>query len=188
MQVDENTSSTNLTMESCLLLPKVYQDLRKLATRYLQAEAVGQTLSGTALVHEAFVRLYKSESAKTWGDTRHFFFTMASTMRRILVDRARHKKSLRRGGKFHRVLLDADEDHFRNSDRESDSIEELNDALHAFEKEFPAAAELISLWYYGGLTMGEAAQVIGISRSTAHRHWQFAKAWLARQIVIQRRS
>lgn len=182
MKVDEN-SEANLTLDNCFL-PSVYQDLRKLATRYLNAEPAGQTLSGTALVHEAFVRLNKSASINTWHNTRHLIFTMSLTMRRILVDRARCKGSLRRGGKFRRVALESVSDQI--SDSQCDSILQLNEALVAFEREYPAAAELINLWYYGGMTMSEAAQVVGISRSTAHRHWKFAKAWLACQIAAQR--
>lgn len=183
MILDEKMKPVNVTLDDCIL-PNVYGELRKLAAKYLKAEPAGQTLSGTALVHEAFVRLNQSESAKTWHNTRHLIFSMALTMRRILVDRARCKNSQRRGGEFRRVFFDSVQD--RLSDSECDSVEQLNEALYAFEKEHPAAAELINLWYYGGMTMSEAAHAVGISRSTAHRHWRFAKAWLACQIARQR--
>ena len=161
------------------MVPQVYGRLRRLAQHYLRAEPAGQTLSGTALVHEAFLRLKKNQPTPAWNDVRHFFSVTALTMRRILVDRARQKKRQKNGGQLNRVEFDST---VGEAKIQTDNLTELEDALAEFEKVFPAAAELINLWYFGGLTMAEAAKVIGVSRTTAHRHWQFSKAWLAQRI------
>jgi len=178
--------------EPGLLTVPVYEELRRLAATYLRSEPIGQTLTGTALVHEAFLRI-QSRETKAWNDARHYFATAALTMRRILVDRARQKKSLRRGGEFRKIPFESIFSSLQTAEERSNFLTELDRAITKFAEHHPAAAELVNLWYFGGLTMTQAAGILGISRSTAHRHWQFAKAWLACEIKaddvsVQRRS
>lgn len=155
------------------LLPIVYDHLRSLASRRLAHEPPGQTLQTTELVHDAYLRLVGSE--QSWQGTSHFFAAAAEAMRRILVERARKKKRIRHGGDRQRIELhDA-------TDRKGPSVEEVllvNDLLDRFAAEHPAEAELVKLHYFAGLNISEAGRVLGISSSTAHRHWTFARAWL----------
>jgi RNA polymerase sigma factor (TIGR02999 family) len=157
------------------LLPLVYEELRHLAAARLAAENPGHTLQATALVHEAYLRLVDGEKLRHWNSRAHFFRAAAESMRRILVDHARGKRSLKRGGEFNRRDLDAaqapDELPLEDVLAVSEALEKL--AAQDFDK-----AELVKLRYFGGLTVAEAADMLGISRATADRHWQYAKTWL----------
>lgn len=161
------------------LLPLVYEELRKLATHRLAHEKPGQTLQATALVHEAYLRLVGSdagmEAGQQFSGRGHFFSAAAEAMRRILVDNARRKCRPKHGGDRRRVDLDAD--CVYAADR-PDRLLALDEALGKLAAEAPAKAELVKLRYFSGLSLVEAAQVLGISRATADRHWAYAKAFL----------
>jgi RNA polymerase sigma factor (TIGR02999 family) len=165
------------------LLPLVYDELRKLAAARLAQETPGQTLQATALVHEAYVRLVsppQSPSSKgreggvQWDSRGHFFAAAAEAMRRILVESARRKKSIKRGGHLKRVELD--EDFTRTSS--PDELLALNEALEKLAREDPVKAELVKLRCFAGLSHQEAARILGISRPTADRYWVYAKTRL----------
>ena len=160
--------------EADRLLSLVYEELRRLAAQKMSKEKPGHTLQATALVHEAYVRLV-GEDAKGWNGRTHFFSAAAEAMRRILIDSARRKKSLKRGGDRQVVSLDDVAPVFSGP---SDDIIALDEALEKFALEDPQKANLVKLRYFAGLTIEEAAGVLGISRSTADRHWAYARAWL----------
>ena len=165
------------------LLPLVYDELRKLAAQRLAQEKPGQTLQATALVHEAYLRLVASGNPPqpaAWDSRGHFFAAAAEAMRRILVDKARRKRRLKRAGHLNRVDLDDVE---ITVEGPSDDIIALDDALTKLGQEHPEKAELVKLRYFAGLTVNEAAKVLGISTSTADRHWTYARAWLFRQLA-----
>jgi RNA polymerase sigma factor (TIGR02999 family) len=164
------------------LLPLVYGELRKLAAGKLASQPAGHTLQPTALVHEAWLRL-AGPDAKFEGRT-HFFAAAAAAMRSILVDHARRKSALRHGGGQHRVELD--EARLAAPDNDS-QILAVNDALDKFAQGNKLGADLVNLRYFGGLTLAEAAQALGISERTADNYWAHAKAWLVREIQAQRR-
>jgi RNA polymerase sigma factor (TIGR02999 family) len=154
------------------LLPLVYEELRKLAAARLAEEKPGQTLQATALVHEASLRLVGCEQA--WNGRGHFFAAAAEAMRRILVDNARKKAAVKRGGGQRRIPLE-------ESHRITESPEgliALDDALSRFAIEDPKKAELVKLRFFAGLTMPDAAAALGISLATAERWWHFARTWL----------
>ncbi len=159
------------------LLPLVYDELRKLAAAKLAQEKPGQTLQATALVHEAYLRLVGSETQRTYRDRSHFFASAATAMRRILVDNARAKRSDKRGGVRHRQPL---EDVAAPSP--DTELLALHEALDQLATEDPLKAQLVELRYFAGLTGNQAADVLGISPSTADRHWVFARAWLQTQV------
>jgi len=163
------------------LLPLVYEELRLLAAQKLSHEAPGQTLQATALVHEVYLRLVGSDH-QSWQNRRHFFGAAAEAMRRILVDHARRKKSQRRGGAHHRVELDKLDESV--SERSEDLLR-LDDALTRLAEQDPDVAELVKLRYFGGLTLEQAAEIKGISRRTAGRHWNYARLWLYREVSRQ---
>jgi RNA polymerase sigma factor (TIGR02999 family) len=157
------------------LLPLVYDELRKLAAARMAGEKPGQTLQATALVHEAYLRLVGGGAPQDWNGRSHFFAAAAEAMRRILVDRGRRKQNLRQGGGRKRLeLAEAD---VAAPGPDSDVLA-VDEALGRFEKLDPTKAELIKLRYFAGLTIPEAAGVLGISRATADRHWAYARAWL----------
>jgi len=163
------------------LLPLVYEELRHLAAQKMSQEAPGQTLQPTALVHEAYIRLVGSES-RSWKGRTHFVRAAAEAMRRILIDTARRKKSLKRGGDrqridFENLVLSSDNDDF------SDDLIALNEALEKLERESKIEADLVKLRYFAGLTAGQAAKVLGISHSTADEHWAYARARLRLEIA-----
>ncbi len=162
------------------LLPLVYQELRRLAAQRLTSEKPGQTLQPTALVHEAYLRLVDAEQSQRWDSRGHFFAAAAEAMRRILIERARHRVSLKAGGGQRRVELSqiqvADE-------RNDDELLALNDALNDLAVHDPQAARLVKLRYFGGLSHQEAAEAMGISRRVADRLWALARAWLYQQIA-----
>jgi len=159
------------------LLPLVYDELRSLAARRLAEEAPDHTLQPTALVHEAYLRLVKVEPAAAeqnyWEGRRHFFAAAAESMRRILVDRARARKALKRGGALRRVELNEVADEGR-----PDELLALDEALAKLEQADPVKAELVKLRFFGGLTGDQAALALGVSPSTADNYWAYARAWL----------
>ena len=156
------------------LLPIVYDELRRLAARKLSREAPGQTLQATALVHEAYIRLVGSHDPG-WENRGHFFAAAAEAMRRILVDRARRKRSLRHGGGRERLDL-ADVE--LAIDGPSDDLIALDEALTKLAEQDKLKADLVKLRYFAGLTLPEAARVIGVSVAAAERHWAYARGWL----------
>jgi len=157
------------------LLPLVYDELRKLAAAKMAQEKAGQTLQATALVHEAYVRLVDVDKAHHWNSRGHFFGAAAEAMRRILVERARQKLGPRRGGGLVHVRLNEALD---VADPRSAEILHVHSALDDLADESPAKAELVKLRYFAGLSHQEAAEALGLSRSTADRHWAYAKAYL----------
>jgi RNA polymerase sigma factor (TIGR02999 family) len=161
------------------LLPLVYEELRKLAASKMIQESPGQTLQATALVHEAFVRLVDVQNAQKWNSRSHFFAAAAEAMRRILVENARRRQQLKRGGEFQRVEA---EDIAIVADNIQDDLIALDHALSKLASTDPDAARLIQLRYFTGLTIPEAAQSLGISPRTADRLWAFARAWMHREI------
>ncbi len=165
------------------LLPLVYEELRQLAARRMAHEVPGQTLQPTALVHEAWLRL-TADAERKWNDRTHFFAAAAEAMRHILVDNARRKRAARHGGGQQRVEL-ADADAAIVND---DQLLAVNDALEKFAALEPQKAELVKLRYFVGLTIGQTAELLGISETTAKRHWAFARAWLYEEIKTQQTS
>jgi len=163
------------------LLPIVYEELRKLAAHKMANEAPGQTLQPTALVHEAWLRLVGTENPQFEG-RGHFFAAAAEAMRRILIDRARQKLSLKRGAGAARVNL---EDLEVASAADDDTLLAVDEALTKLAGEDPDSAEFIKLRFFAGMTNDEAAQALGIPERTARRHWSFARAWLFREIQRQ---
>jgi RNA polymerase sigma factor (TIGR02999 family) len=157
------------------LLPLVYDELRKLAAQKLAQEKRGQTLQATALVHEAYLRLVDGDKAPHWNNRGHFFAAAAEAMRRILVDQARRKLSLRRGGNLQRQPL---EDHEIEAPEPSLDMLAVNEALERFQSIDATAAQIVKLRYFAGLTIPQAAEALGISTSTADRSWAYARAWL----------
>jgi RNA polymerase sigma factor (TIGR02999 family) len=162
------------------LLPLVYDELRKLAAQKMAQEAPGQTLQATALVHEAFLRLVASGDASApreqhWNSRGHFFAAAAEAMRRILVENARRKHRARHGGGRRRIDLDHA---CAIVEPPPDDLTALDEALSRLAALAPVRAELVKLRFFGGLTMPEAAQALGVSLATAERHWTFARAWL----------
>ena len=160
------------------LLPQVYAELRRLAAWRLANEQPGQTLQATALVHEAYLRLV-GEGDPHWNSRRHFFAAAAEAMRRILVENARRKKRLKRGGQMERVELDALD---IPSPLPDDELLALDEALGRFAQADPRAAELVKLCFFVGLTQPQAAKHLGVSVSTVERTWAYARAWLFREI------
>jgi RNA polymerase sigma factor (TIGR02999 family) len=158
-----------------LLLPLVYDELRRLAAARLAHEAPGQTLQATALVHEAYLRLVEGEAGRRWDSRGHFFAAAAAAMRRILIDQARHKQSQRRGGGQRRLPLE----HAEIAAPESSlDVLALDEALARFEQVDRLKADLVKLRYFAGLTVPQAAEALGISATTADRYWSYARAWL----------
>ena len=161
------------------LLPLVYTELRSLAAARLSNEKPGQTLQPTALVHEAYIRLVDVEQAQHWNSRGHFFSAAAEAMRRILVERARQKNSLKGGGQHRRVGIDP----ARLADpSNSEKLLALDEALARLEAADAAKAQLVKLRYFAGMTNRETAQAMGISATTADRYWSYARAWLQREM------
>src|SRR5262249_41272667 len=160
------------------LLPLVYDELRQLAAHKLAHEKPGQTLDATALVHEAYLRLVDTDPAQPWSSRGHFFAAAAEAMRRILIDNARRKQSLKRGGD--RARLDCDELPLAAEPRED--LLALDAALNKLATTDRTAADLVQLRYFAGLTLPDAAEALAISPRTAGRLWAFARAWLRREI------
>jgi RNA polymerase sigma factor (TIGR02999 family) len=165
------------------LLPLVYDELRRLARQRLAREQPGQTLQATALVHEAYLRLVAGEAAPRWDSRGHFFAAAAEAMRRILVDNARRKAAEKRGGQRERQGL-------AEVDIAAPALPEdllaLDEALAKLAAHDPDKAQLVKLRYFAGLSEEEAARALGISRTTAHRHWRYAKVWLLNELGDER--
>jgi RNA polymerase sigma factor (TIGR02999 family) len=164
------------------LLPLVYDELRKLAASKLTREAPGQTLQATALVHEAWLRLGGDQQPE-WRNRAHFFAAAAEAMRRILIDRARRKKAGRHGGQAEHLDLDSLELAAAMPD---DQLLALHEALDRLAAHDAIKAELVKLRFFVGLTIEEAAEVLGLSEPTAKRYWAYARAWLFREINCRR--
>jgi RNA polymerase sigma factor (TIGR02999 family) len=164
------------------LLPLVYDELRKLAAQKLAQEKPGQTLQATALVHEAFVRLVGTEQAPQWDSQGHFFAAAAEAMRRILVERARRRATLKHGGEFRRV--DLDDQLFVNHERATELLA-LDEALAALELHDAQAAQVVKLRYFAGLSHQDTAQAMNLSRRAADRLWALAKAWLYQRLTAK---
>ena len=161
------------------LLPLVYDELRRLAATKMAQEKPGQTLQATALVHEAYLRLVNTDKSQHW-DNRGHFFAAAEAMRRILVDHARQRRSLRRGGAAKRRSLENLDAAIPAPD---DELLAVDEALERLQKLDPPRAELVKLRYFAGLTIPEAAQTLGISIPTANRYWAYARAWLHEELA-----
>jgi RNA polymerase sigma factor (TIGR02999 family) len=161
------------------LLPLVYEQLRAMAAQKMRQERAGQTLQATALVHEAYLRLVDDPEGRQWDGRWHFFAAAAEAMRRILVDNARSRGRLKRGGGAQRVSLEAME---LTVDDPPPDLLALDEALLELEQKHPDKAQLVKLRYFAGLTMDEAALAMGISRRTAGRVWAYARAWLYARI------
>ncbi len=157
------------------LLPLVYEELRKLAAAKLAQEKPGQTLQATALVHEAYIRLVDVEKARHWDSRRHFFAAAAEAMRRILVDNARHKKSLKASGGLKRVQLD---DAAAAIEISCDDVLDLNEAVERLSREDPQAASVAKLRLFAGLTLEEVATCQSQPTTAVFRHWTYARAFL----------
>lgn len=162
------------------LLPLVYDELRRLATHRLANEPPGQTLQATALVHDAFVRLVDVKQQQEWNSRGHFFGAAAEAMRRILVENARRKSRVKHGGEFVRQGLDEAE--ITNPEIKHDLLA-LDEALTRLAEEDPVKARLVELRFFAGMTVDEAAKVLGVSAITAKRYWRYARAWLHREIT-----
>ncbi len=160
------------------LIPLVYEELRLLAAQKLSREQPGQTLQATALVHEAYIRLLGRDSP-TFDNRNHFFGAAAEAMRRILIDSARSKKRDKRGNGFQRVELN---DACAAVESSPDALLILDEALTQLTQIDPDAAQLIQLCFYGGLTLDQGAEVMGVSKRTVNRHWAFGRAWLYDQM------
>src|SRR6516225_4419625 len=157
------------------LLPLIYGELRRLAKQRLAHEKPGQTLQATALVHEAYVRLVDVDEAQRWNSRGHFFAAAAEAMRRILVERARSKRRVKRGGGAQRLKLD---EHLLVTDDRLDEILSIHEALDELERHDAQAAALVKLRFFAGLEHQEAAELLGLSRRAADRLWLLARTWL----------
>jgi RNA polymerase sigma factor (TIGR02999 family) len=161
------------------LLPLLYDELRSLAARKLAREKPGQTLDATALVHEAYLRLVGDDPDKSWHGQRHFFAAAAEAMRRILVEQARRKGRRKRGGARRRLDLQENVPTVEGPDIDTLAVHAALTQLAGVD---PEKAELVKLRYFAGLTLPQAADVLGISTPTAERLWRYARAWLAREL------
>jgi RNA polymerase sigma factor (TIGR02999 family) len=166
------------------LLPLVYNELRQLAAQRLAQEKPGQTLQATALVHEAYLRLVAGAQTQDWNGRRHFFAAAAEAMRRILIDRARHKQTRKAGGGRRRLDLDNIEPALEQEN--GDRLLALDEALGQLEAEDPRKAEMVKLRFFAGLTAEQAAAALGVSTSTAEKDWAYARSWL--RVAIDRTS
>ena len=160
------------------LLPLIYEELRLLAARKMSHEPPGQTLQATALVHEAYLRLVEVKD-QSWNSRGHFFRAAAEAMRRILVENARKKQRIKRGGKHERLTLD---EASITIDKQDIDLLALDEALAKLEEYDPEKANLVKLRYFVGLTTSKSAEILNISLPTANRHWSYARSWLFREI------
>ena len=161
------------------LLPLIYNELRKLAAAKLAQEKPGQTLQATALVHEAYLRLVNTDQAQHWDSRGHFFAAAAEAIRRILIEEARKKRRIRHGGDRQRIDL---EEVLSLAEAPSEELLSLDEALSKFAALEPEKAEFVKLRYFAGFSIDEAADLLGISRTTAKRHWVYARAWLLAEL------
>jgi RNA polymerase sigma factor (TIGR02999 family) len=161
------------------LLPLVYDELRKLAAEKMAHEKPGQTLEATALVHEVYIRLVDTEKAQHWNGRGHFFAAAAEAMRRILINRARDKHRLKRGGERKKVDLDRIEAALETP---PEDLLAFDEALEKLARQDRTCAELVRLRFFAGLSVGEAAEALEISPRTADRYWAYARAWLYEEL------
>lgn len=157
------------------LLPLIYDELKRLAASYLRRERSDHTLQPTALVNEAYLKMIDITQV-SWQNKAHFIGVAANQMRRILVDHARKHNAEKRGGEFHILTLNEEID--KAADQQSTELIELDEALNELARMDPTKAKIVELRYFGGLTMDEVAEVMGVSTITVKRHWKMAKAWL----------
>jgi len=160
------------------LIPIVYEELRRLASRYIRMERPDHTLQPTALVHEAYLKLAGTPGA-SYEDRAHFLAVAAQVMRNILVDHARARKTAKRGGELRQVELDAS---LKDVDQQLDQALAVDEALHRLAGIDPQQARIVELRYFGGLSVEETAAVLGVSERTVKRDWSMAKAWLYAEI------
>jgi RNA polymerase sigma factor (TIGR02999 family) len=163
------------------LLPLVYEELRRLAAQKMSHEPPGQTLQATALVHEAYIRLTGSQD-QNWRGRTHFFAAAAEAMRRILIDNARRKKSLKRGGGFNKIEIE-DSIMTNNKSSKIDELIALDEALKKLEGIDKVKADLVKLRFFTGLTIEQSAAILGISHATAERYWDYTRSWLHLEIT-----
>jgi RNA polymerase sigma factor (TIGR02999 family) len=163
------------------LLPLVYEELRRLAAQKMSHEPPGQTLQATALVHEAYIRLTGSQD-QNWRGRTHFFAAAAEAMRRILIDNARRKKSLKRGGGFNKIEIE-DSVMTNNKSSKIDELIALDEALKKLEGIDKVKADLVKLRFFTGLTIEQSAAILGISHATAERYWDYTRSWLHLEIT-----
>jgi RNA polymerase sigma factor (TIGR02999 family) len=175
-----NEAGAGNSAASADLLPLVYERLRALAGQKMGQERSDHTLQATALVHEAYLRLVDTTKVQVWENRWHFFAAAAEAMRRILVDNARRRGRLKRGGERHRVDLDK---LALTVNEPPDELLALDEAMTKLAEDHPEKAQLVTLRYFGGLSHEEAAQALRISTSTADRHWSYARAWLYRHMT-----
>ncbi len=163
------------------MIPSIYRELRQLAAKKISCESADQSLSATALVHEAYLVLAKDGDPR-WDNRGHFYTAAAVVMRRVLIDRARRKMAQRRGGRVKTEPLADDSIHAPAAPSQPDELLALNDALDKLTKEDKRKGELVMLRYFVGLSIEEAADALGISKATAKRDWVFSRAWLLREL------
>ncbi|MGI9240151.1 MAG: ECF-type sigma factor, partial [Verrucomicrobiales bacterium] len=178
---DERQSDEPRRSSSQTLIPRVYEELKRLATYKISNDAPNQTLSGTALLHEAYLRLQKEGDGPKWASEKQFFSAAAEAMRRILIDRIRAKRRIKRGGDQIRTEFIEDS---LESPHPDDQLMQINEALDELQKHDPAAADLVKLRFFAGLTTTEIADATGVSERTVSRQWAFAKAWLGRKLSL----
>lgn len=162
------------------LLPLVYDELRKLAAAKMAAERPEHTLQATALVHEAYVRLVDAKQVQHWDSRGHFFSAAAAAMQRILVEQARRKQRLKRGGEQNRLPL---EDMAIESELPTDELLAMDEAIAKLQREDPEKAKVVQLRFFMGMSHNEIADVLGLSAVTIRRYWRYARAWLRRELV-----
>ena len=162
------------------LLPLVYEELRRLAAQRLADEVPGQTLQPTALVHEAYLRPTGNQADKNWDDHGHFFAAAAEAMRRVLVENARRKKRVKRGGNRQRISLEAAESVV---EAPSEDLVALDEALTRLTAHDPVKAEVVKLRFFAGLTIPEVARTLNISLATTERYWTYARTWLYAELA-----
>jgi RNA polymerase sigma factor (TIGR02999 family) len=163
------------------LLPLIYDELRRLAAQKMAHESPDQTLQATGLVHEAYIRLVDHDQAQRWDSRGHFFAAAAEAMRRILVEKARHRRRQKHGGGACQVPLDENDWVTVTS---PDQLLAVDEALARLAQEDAIAAEVVKLRYFAGMSVEEAAQAFGIHRATAHRHWTYARAWIRAELQL----
>jgi RNA polymerase sigma factor (TIGR02999 family) len=166
------------------LMPLVYEELRRLAASYMRRERPGQTLQATALVHDAYIRLMQ-DSKLSWQNRSHFFGIAARSMRQILVERARARRAVKRGGSRIRVTLDAG---LLATQAPAIDLEALDEALTRLEALDAELARVVEVRFFGGLSIEEAAETLDVSPATVKRRWTVAKAWLARELAVKGRK
>jgi RNA polymerase sigma factor (TIGR02999 family) len=180
-----SNASDGPRLSSEALLPLVYAELRRLAARWLARERPGQTLQPTALVHEAFLRLVGSETVPSWDSRGHFFAAAATAMRRILVENARHKARLKRGGGRRRVEIELTDLPTRMT---PEDLLSLDGVLEALQREDPFKSQIVTMRYFAGMTDDQIAEVLDVSRATVQRHWTYARLWLRQRLATEERA